>query len=352
MNDTLQNLAKKFQTSTATLTSNPLSGWDEKLDLENQSLIFKYTQGSTKHERVLTFYAKAVNYTNAESHVIHGWALLLAEIEKYLESETPEGTLYNCFYVIQNKLKTRDLRTTLGQLIQYHACSYDLTNTILNPCLESIFLPYITNCRTKFFQTLISSLPENPYILLFLSVVLACNVVENEGLTIEAMLDGMSDDDVNTLFELATEIKSDTPRNFHINTGLTIQTSADEVLLSDKLFIVDCRSASNYNKAHLSTAFFLDPKTLQNNEKNFKSTVEVLLEAKKMKMLKHKLKKCGFCFIGNSENDDNLGLVLSFFLREKIDRISYVNGGFEQIAKYIQVQQFELTDWFVGSSKC
>ena len=164
------------------------------------------------------------------------------------------------------------------------------------------------------------------------------------------MLDGMSDDDVNTLFELATEIKQDTPRNFHINTGLTIQTSADEVLLSDKLFIVDCRSAGNYNKAHLSTAFFLDPKTLQNNEDNFKSTVEVLLEAKKMKKHKHKLKKCGFCFIGMTENDDSLGLVLSFFLREKIDRVSYVNGGFEQIAKYIQVQQFELTDWFVGSN--
>ena len=357
MNERVQNLAKKFQTSTATLTSNPLSGWDEQLDLENQSLIFKYTQGSTKHERILTFYAKAVNYTNAESHVIHGWALLLSELEKYItdnqddsEAELAEGTLYNCFYIIQTKLKTRDLRTTLSQVIQYHACAYDLTNTFLNPCLESIFLPYITNCRTKFFNTLISSLPENPYILLFLSVVLACNVVENEGLTIEAMLDGMSDEDVDTLFELAIEIKQDTPRNFPINTGLTIQTSADEVLLSDKLFIVDCRSASNYNKAHLSTAFFLDPKTLQNNESNFKSTVEVLLEAKKMKMMKHKLKKCGFCFIGNSENDDSLNLVLSFFLREKIDRVSYVNGGFAQIAKYIQVQQFELSDWFVGSN--
>ena len=115
----------------------------------------------------MRLYAKAVNYTEAESHVIHGWALLLAELEKHLlgddEKELAEGTLYNCFYVIQNKLKTRDLRTTLSQVIQYHACAYDLTNTILNPCLESIFLPYITNCRTKFFNTLISALPETPY---------------------------------------------------------------------------------------------------------------------------------------------------------------------------------------------
>ena len=60
MNERLQQLAKRFQTSTATLTSNPLSGWDEQLNLQNQTLIFKYTQGNTTHERILTFYRRVI----------------------------------------------------------------------------------------------------------------------------------------------------------------------------------------------------------------------------------------------------------------------------------------------------
>ena len=142
---------------------------------------------------------------------------------------------------------------------------------------------------------------------------------------------------------MAISIRDDTPRNFQIQEGLTLQSSADEVLLNKKLFIVDCRSAKDYNAAHLSMAFFLDPKSLQEDPKAFNSSVEVLMEARKMKMKKNGFTRDGICFIGQTM--ENLNLVISYFLKQKIDRISFVNGGFSAIVKYLHISEFPLSDF-------
>lgn len=160
----------------------------------------------------------------------------------------------------------------------------------------------------------------------------------------------MEKDDIPDFFNLAINIENETPKNFAIDTGLTIQTLADEVLISDKLFIVDCRSADEYNKAHLSNAFYLDPTLLQTDIDSFNQTVEVLMEARKMRMIKNRISKDRICFISDNTSNEKLNLVLSHFLCSKIDRVTYVNGGFEAVVKYIQIQDFDLSDWLVGQN--
>jgi len=152
------------------------------------------------------------------------------------------------------------------------------------------------------------------------------------------------------IYSIGLSIKHETPKQFHIDSGLVLQTLADEVLISDKLFIVDCRTPKEYNKAHLTNAFFLDPSLLQNDSDSFDSTVEVLMEARKMRMVKKNLAKDRVCFIADKNSQEGLNLVLSYFLTKKVDRITYVNGGFEAIVKYIQIQDFDLEDWLAGQN--
>lgn len=215
-------LATKLNISISNLTSNnPLKNWEENLDLSIQSDIFKYCNGNSKFERIITFYIKSTNFdytaknkqaTSSKSndvlHLIQSWCLMLAEFEKLLsvdqgvsdsqkseadqqstesssfeDSDVNEGILYNALHTFLNKLKSCNVGVILALIIQFHASKYDLTDTILEKCLESSFLPYLTSStRTAFFNNLLNNFVSHPYILLFLSTTLAMNCVESEGL--------------------------------------------------------------------------------------------------------------------------------------------------------------------------
>jgi len=210
------NLSHNQITETKLITENTPEN-SERLAIHDQ--ILKYVNGNKKFERIITFYIKSTNFdfesklkrklsskSSDRMHIIHSWTLILEEIEKIIGTEENENVLYNLLYAFLQKMKSRDVTVILSLITQYHAAKYDLTDSILEACVESAFLPYLTSStRTAFFEKLIDFTVEHPYILIFLATTLAmnCLTINDDSISIESMLSGMASDDVGDLFDWA-----------------------------------------------------------------------------------------------------------------------------------------------------
>lgn len=117
-----------------------------------------------------------------------------------------------------------------------------------------------------------------------------------------------------------------------------------------KYFLVDCRSAEQYNAGHLKRAFHLDCSLMLREPSSFTTAVKALLEIQRQ-VVASKSNTGGqhLCFIGGGpsshEEDQYVNMVVASFLQKYQKYVSIVVGGFEAIHDYVSTKS-ELKDSF------
>lgn len=98
-----------------------------------------------------------------------------------------------------------------------------------------------------------------------------------------------------------------------------------------KFFLVDCRSAEEYNYGHLSNAFHLDYNLMLSDPMAFQTAVNGLLRSQKQAIELHASGE-HLCFV--SDDDAYVFMVIASFLQKNTKYISILSGGFLAIHDY------------------
>lgn len=98
-----------------------------------------------------------------------------------------------------------------------------------------------------------------------------------------------------------------------------------------KFFLVDCRSAEEYNNGHLSNAFHLDYNLMLSDPMAFQTAVNGLLRSQKQAIELHASGE-HLCFV--SDDEAYVFMVIASFLQKNTKYISILNGGFQAIHDY------------------
>ncbi|XP_032826862.1 TBC1 domain family member 23 isoform X1 [Petromyzon marinus] len=180
---------------------------------------------------------------------------------------------------------------------------------------------------------------------------------------------GLQEDDIEDFCSLAQYYISRTPVSFRkefqavfggslvavraavgggASQTLCLPVSASEILNSSahtngegvRFFVVDCRPAEQYNAAHLSTAFHLDPHLMLQNPSEFAVSVRALLEAQAVAMATGSVAGGEhLCFMGSGNHGDDdemyLHMVLAHFLQKHKEYVSIARGGFRAVQQYL-----------------
>eukprot|EP00088_Acartia_fossae_P047556 TRINITY_DN5156_c0_g1_i6.p1 TRINITY_DN5156_c0_g1~~TRINITY_DN5156_c0_g1_i6.p1 ORF type:complete len:637 (+),score=133.37 TRINITY_DN5156_c0_g1_i6:49-1959(+) len=126
--------------------------------------------------------------------------------------------------------------------------------------------------------------------------------------------------------ELETEIKS----------RLCLPVSPQEVvsseLVNSQFFVVDCRSADQYNASHLSSAFHLDCSLMLQDPAQFSTACSALLAFHQTSVGAGQGEHLVFLGDGQrGEVEDNMNMAVSRFLQQHTKFISILEGGYPSL---------------------
>lgn len=95
-----------------------------------------------------------------------------------------------------------------------------------------------------------------------------------------------------------------------------------------KYFIVDCRPLAHFDAGHLPQSWHLDARLMMEHPKLFAQEVERMQHALNAS-LQHPV------FLGISDDDDRLGMLVSHFLQRKQKYVSMLTCGFRAVHEYL-----------------
>lgn len=104
-----------------------------------------------------------------------------------------------------------------------------------------------------------------------------------------------------------------------------------------RFFLVDCRSAEQYNYGHLPTAFHLDSNLMLQEPESFATAVQGLLRSQKMAIeANSNAGGQNLCFMGSGRFDEDqyMHMVVASFLKKNTQYVSVLNGGYALIHDY------------------
>ncbi|XP_062499540.1 TBC1 domain family member 23-like [Corticium candelabrum] len=364
-----------------------LSGWDEKLNLANQSdiqsacwsecerLLVEWQESerqriATEMEHVITYYckARAVSFTSD-----CGWAELLVP---FFSLGLSRHDAYNCFYALLSRYIPQQQSTIqlFRWLLLYHEpelCSFLDTKKLkvekyLSKWTRGLF---VSTCELNVVLTMwdIYFVESNPFLVFFLSLVILINaketIMEGENShdelieTISSFPCQLGADDVDDFCSLADYYITRTPQSLKLDFkfllfGSTPQPTAGP--LSDDIFtrflcfpvsiselissvnqqtdqvlrylVVDCRPVEQYTCGHLVGAKNLDPALMLQSPAEFSSFLDNILALREI---------CGehiCCFgSGRSKEDQYLNMVVARLLQHNIKYVSVARGGYSAL---------------------
>ncbi|XP_052865125.1 TBC1 domain family member 23 [Anopheles cruzii] len=335
-------------------------------------------------ESILTFYCKNRNVVYEPNN---GWVELMLPLLslKLVRSET-----YNLFeairdtYIPKGCTKNGTVFNVFRLLLLYHdpeLCTILDTKRITPDCyaigwFQTLFastctLPVVLSMWDLYFQQ------SDPFLSFFLSLIVLINqrdqILAMKGSSKEELTRflvnmpcNIEADDVLDFCSLAQYYSVKTPASFKrdllqvlfgaqnsatetsiVSQALCLPVSVNELIENASMenphpeavrfFVVDCRTAEQYNSGHLSTAFHLDSNLMLSEPEAFQTAVQGLLRSQRNAIDANS--NAGgehLCFLGSGrlEEDQYTHMVVASFLQKSTKYVSLLTGGYEAIHEY------------------
>ncbi|XP_014259368.1 TBC1 domain family member 23 isoform X2 [Cimex lectularius] len=370
--------------------------FDEIFDLPEQSILRQDCQnfvaklGNVEEEKVsvlsdlesiLTYHRKSINKPYETGN---GWIELLLPL---IALKLPRSDTYLLFEAVVTKYVPRgpSIHHLFNLILLYHDPSlYSFLDTkritpeqYATTWFQTLFagscsLPAVTLMWDLYFQQ------GDPFFILFLGLVMIINARDSILLlkdktkdvivnTLSALPSSLQESDVQDFCSLAQNFSCRTPGSFRqdlervlfddedcpaatkaITQALCLPVNVselvDNIFMPQELsvdnvrfFLVDCRSAEQYNAGHLPTAFHLDCNLMLQAGDVYKMAVQGLLSAQKQAL--DAGSTAGgehLCFMGCGylEQDQYTHMVVASFLRDSAQYVSILNGGYHALHQY------------------
>lgn len=379
------------------IEDNSISKWKEVYDLPQQQKIRQdcktlaeklepedldaQIQIVSQLESIITFYC----ISNDESYEKdNGWIEILQPI---MSMKLSKNENYNFFSSILNRYIPKDCVQNgspyhlFRLLMLYHdpeICAILDTKKVspdsyAHLWFRSLFsantdLKVVLNLWDIYFQL------GDQFLVFFMSLILVFNskeaILESADLEkadyiklIQNAPSTINVEDLNDFNSLCQHFATKTPQSFRkeykkslfdgeslerkassIYQALCLPVSVDELLQANQLglgvryFIIDCRPAEKYNMSHYATAFHLDANLMLENPTEFTQSVEALLDAQKQAINSGSVAGGQhLCFMGSGQDDEDkyVNMVVSNFLKRKINFVSLALGGYEELKQTI-----------------
>eukprot|EP01135_Chromosphaera_perkinsii_P004413 Nk52_evm16s280 gene=Nk52_evmTU16s280 len=219
-----------------------------------------------------------------------------------------------------------------------------------------------------------------PFLVFFMTMIFVLNMkdvimdmtVGSE--VIDSLIDmpsGLSKEDLKDFFDLAFHYIKLTPMAMRTDYGpyvfslgksnrktlpdgeICLHTSVKEVLMQlyakeknkngFSYVLIDCRSKGEFDKLHLPTAYHLDNTLMVRDVNEFELQVDKLTS----------LKEEHLCLMGSGGEDEEqyLGMMLSYFLKRKFQYVSYLFGGFQEVQRLLKRRRSLLIAEELGSAE-